>query len=276
MRSSTEHQENFNNDPEPRVFEFLPRKRRGSLPSPRSEIWAEQQKPYVPGEKPTRSVSLRVRSRSHHHDKSQLLLKFWPEPITQGFITPITRGEGHDTCNEDKWNGVLIRYSQGQCHPMQNLTKNDVKAEFQRLERRRKELSATLDKWKGPYEEGRRLYFETRGLGWTEPQWTQFLSTENSYFDVRDKLFAVEDMIKHNAAQMYLFKEPVGLSLNSGVWLREEDTAIWSLEGVAEQKARSGERPVLEWRGIDYNATERTCEPPAPSCEHCENILSLA
>ncbi|KAI1736127.1 hypothetical protein F4680DRAFT_275243 [Xylaria scruposa] len=262
MRPSTELQGNIDNDPQPGNFEFRPQKRRNSLPSPRREIWTSWEKPHVPGETPTRSISPP--------------LEVWPESITQGLNTSTSIQYNYGSDEEDRRSGVPIRYADGECHPFQKSMKHEVETKFQRLKQRHKELSATLDKWKGPYEEGRRLYFETRGLGWTKPQWNQFLSTENSYFDVRDKLFAVEDKMEHNTAQMYLFKEPVSLSLNSGVWLREEDTAVWSLEGAAEQRAKSSEHPVLEWRGVDYNATKWTDEPSDPSCEHCEDLSSLA
>ncbi|KAI0544780.1 hypothetical protein F4679DRAFT_589129 [Xylaria curta] len=259
MEPSTELQENINNDPQAGDFELRPEKRHNSPPSPRREVSTSCEKPHAPGETPTRSVSLPLDSS--------------PEPTTQGTNTPTPLQDDYDSDEEDRRNGVPIRYSDGECHPFKESMKHEAETELQRLKKHHKELSAALDEWKGPYEEGRRLYFETRGLGWTEQQWNQFLSTEDSYFDIRDKLFAVEDKMGHNTAQMHLFKEPVDRSLNSGVWLREEDTAIGSLEAAAEQRARSSEYPVLEWRGVDYNATERTYEPPATLCDHCEESL---
>ncbi|KAI1748849.1 hypothetical protein F4782DRAFT_533969 [Xylaria castorea] len=269
MKPSTELREAINNDTKPGVFEFRPQKRYGSLPLPRRVICVSREKPYVPVEIPTRSISLESRISGRHHDRSRLLLECWPEPITQGFSTPITpRGEGYDSDEEDKWNGVPIRYSHGQCRPFQKSMRHKVEADFLRLKQSYEGLSATLCKWESRYMEGRRLFLKTMGLDWTEPQWTQFLFTEKSFFDLQDKLFALQDKMERKTTQMYLFMEHVGPSLNSGVWLREEAT-LWSLEGAAEQKARRGEYPVLEWRGVDYNVTERTYE-------HYENFSSLA
>ncbi|KAI0450529.1 hypothetical protein F5B21DRAFT_425233 [Xylaria acuta] len=261
MKPVTGLQAQINNNPKLDAFECRPETRCDSLPLPTRDIWIPREKLYVPGETPTRSISLGSRITGRHHDRSQLPLDFWPEPIIQGSSVPITPQEkGYDSDEEDKRNGVLIRYSHGQCRPFQKSMKRQVEAEFQRLKRRYEELSATLRKWEGRYKEGRRFFFQTLGLDWTEPQWGKFLSLENSFFDLQDKLFALQDKMERRNAQMYLFMERVGPSLDSGVWLREKDTTLWSLEGAAEQRAREGEYPVLEWRGVDYNATERTYE----------------
>ncbi|KAI0466288.1 hypothetical protein F4859DRAFT_332584 [Xylaria cf. heliscus] len=283
MKPVTKLQLQINNNSKPGAFDFQAQKRCDSVPLPRQDIsrreavhtwrrdWVSREKPYVPGGTSTRSISLGSRISGRHHDESQVPVGLWPEPIFQASSTPATpRRENYDNDEEDKRNSVPISYPQHKCRPFRASMKQEVEAEFQRLRRRGKELSATLREWEGGYKKARRLFSKTLGLGWTECQWVKFMSFEKSLFDLRDDLFAVQDKMEHRNAQMYLFIERVSSSLAGGVWLRDEDTTtLWSLEVTAEQKAMRGEYPVLEWNGVDYNATEKVYE-------NYENFSSLA
>ncbi|KAI0436286.1 hypothetical protein F4803DRAFT_240487 [Xylaria telfairii] len=268
MKPVAKHQVQENRNPRPRAFECRPQKRCDSLPVPTRKSWVPLDKSHLLGETPARSISQGCGVHSHHRGKD-LPSEFWPEPIARGFSAPITPPrEDYGSDEEDKRNGVPTRYSENKCRPFRASMKRRIEAEFQRLKQRFERLSTTLREWEGWYKKARRLFFKTLGLDWAESDWAKFRSLENSFFDLQGELFAVEDKMERRNAQMYLFMKHVG-PLNAGVWLRERDTTIWALEGAAEQRARCGEYPVLEWSGVDYNATERTYE-------NYENSSSLA
>ncbi|KAJ2982767.1 hypothetical protein NUW58_g6372 [Xylaria curta] len=159
---------------------------------------------------------------------------------------------GYSSRRKDKRNGALIHYSQGQCRPYQQSMKLEVEAQFLRLKLFSEELSTTLCRWDGGYRELRQCFAESNGLDWTASQWERFLSFENAFFRLQDELFAVEDEMKQKVAQMYLLVDHTNAPSRRG-WLRQDDV---TLEGEAEERARNGEHPTLEWNGVDYNATE--------------------
>ncbi|KAJ8111778.1 hypothetical protein ONZ43_g5543 [Nemania bipapillata] len=259
MSSATNPEKQHNGIPKPGALECHLPHRSNSLPLLKAGI----ERPLMLDVKPMRSVSLAPKGRklrARHQGRSRFVNAFKPAPVTQESNgVPLDR-DSYDSDEEDRRSGVSIIYSQGQYVPFQASMKRELEAEFLRLKLYGEELSTTLDEWKQAYEQLFVRISKASARHRTASQWEDLFFLEDTYLNVREELSMVQDAMGRVHAQMRLFLDHTPPPSSHRDWRQDGDSTVWVPEAVAKQQAKRGEYPILEWNGVDYNATSQFFE----------------
>ncbi|CAJ2499729.1 Uu.00g025820.m01.CDS01 [Anthostomella pinea] len=232
--------------------------RSSTLPVARREGWARE-KPYVLGEKPSRSISLTTKVKGRI---TNLAVECHPRYRGSGGSNGAeaeaeAEADGYDSDEEDRRNGVPVTVVEA--NHIQEDRQAALKSKIETLQCRRKELQARFEAHSGRYLAYRRLFLSKRGpVGWSAERWAMFLVLEDDYFARRDRLWQLEERVQKIFTQCMSFQNHAELTSmrNGGHWHRQGAMMVWSMSDPAVEKeiAGGGGGMPLVYNGIDYNA----------------------
>ncbi|KAK5636860.1 hypothetical protein RRF57_012572 [Xylaria bambusicola] len=216
-----------------------------SAPPPSSARWITTEKPHVLNTTPIRSVSVKIAACRQYR----------ATPISEKIeCSSASLIDGNESDDEDRRNGVPIRYSANQGRRFKRSWKYEIEAEFKHLEAYGHKLQATLAEWTPNQKKLWGLYTETLGLNWTVAQWNEYFYCENAYYNLLDEIYAVEKRMENLTAQMYLCINE-RLPLGKDLWCHDGETSIRNVDSKVKTQGRNDNSLKLEWNGVDYGAT---------------------
>ncbi|KAI1502457.1 hypothetical protein F5X99DRAFT_407951 [Biscogniauxia marginata] len=240
-------------------------KRSTSMPMLRRQNWIPREKSYVPGEKPSRSVSLRHKMKKFRHCPRAAAAR---ERYDAHFCVGLEddsdvddnddNGDGYDSDEEDRRNGVPVTVTNNAGFALVEDIEHEVQDRMQQAHYLRGELKKDWTRQRRKYAPFREQYAAAWSRGgvvdWTAGRWLDFLEVEDKVYRLRDEMTFLERRVQDLFAQRISFGDHDLLRSAGGRWSRQGDIAVWSMLGAAEDWAGDeGYRLPLTYKGVDYN-----------------------